>query len=346
MKQKKNLYFKYGVSLLAALVISLFFSYTIFNDIFASPVKEARLTITATAERNIKSGGSDIRIVRILLDGEEVPFDSIEKQGDWKHADGVWMVVNPDSPATLSYTAENVKELQVDFQMHDGSGVAEVWSNDKRISRTDLYSSGWESYYLRKTIGRVSIFNNLVMFDGVFLITLFCLAGMEQLIVNLRKTIGIKKVVAFFIGFYAVLYVISCYFHILDLGIRCSLTLLVISAVGANVHEWHEKRDSDKKIYQIVTDGVWLILSSVILLYMVELVEQNLANIGAEYIFGNIVIYLLLLLIAYMLVRSVFYSVSAVMFVMYIFSVANSFVRSFRGSPIVPGDFLRLVRSL
>ena len=54
MKQKKNLYFKYGVSLLAALVISLFFSYTIFNDIFASPVKEARLTITATAERNIR----------------------------------------------------------------------------------------------------------------------------------------------------------------------------------------------------------------------------------------------------------------------------------------------------
>ena len=230
MKQKKNLYFKYGVSLLVALVISLFFSYTIFSDIFASPAKEARLVITATAERNIKSGGSDIRIVRILLDEEEVPFDSIEKQGDWKHADGVWMVVNPDSPATLSYTAENVKELQVDFQMHDGSGVAEVWSNDKRISRTDLYSSGWESYYLRKTIGSVSIFNNLVMFAGVFLITLFCLAGMEQLIVNLRKTIGIKKGVAFFIGFYVVLYVISCYFHILDLGIRCGLTLLVISA--------------------------------------------------------------------------------------------------------------------
>ncbi|WP_370824250.1 LTA synthase family protein [Clostridium sp.] len=339
---KKNLYFKYGVSLLVALVISLFFSHTIFNDIFASPAKEARLVITATAERNIKSGGSDIRIVRILLDGEDVPFDSIEKQGDWNHADGVWMVVNPDSPATLSYTAENVKELQVDFQMHDGSGVAEIWSNDKRISRTDLYSSGWESYYLRKTIGSVSIFNNLVMFAGVFLITLFCLAGMEQLIVNLRKSIGIKKGVAFFIGFYVVLYVISCYFNILDLGIRCGLILLVISALGANVHEWHEKRDSDKKIYRIVTDGVWLILSSVILLYMVELVEQNLANIGAEYIFGNIVIYLLFLMMVYMLVRSIFYSVSAVMLVMYIFSVANSFVRLFRGSPIVPGDFLAM----
>ena len=72
-------------------------------------------------------------------------------------------------------------------------------------------------------------------------------------------------------------------------------------------------------------------------------VDQNLANIGAEYIFGNIVIYLLFLMMVYMLVRSIFYSVSAVMFVMYIFSVANSFVRSFRGSPIVPGDFLAMV---
>lgn len=114
MKQKKNLYFKYGVSLLAALVISLFFSYTIFNDIFASPVKEARLVITATAERNIKSGGSDIRIVRILLDGEEVPFDSIEKQGDWNHAmclDGG----QSDSPATLSYTAEKCERASGGF---------------------------------------------------------------------------------------------------------------------------------------------------------------------------------------------------------------------------------------
>ena len=85
------------------------------------------------------------------------------------------------------------------------------------------------------------------------------------------------------------------------------------------MHEWHEKRDSDKKIYRIVTDGVWLILSSVILLYMVELVEQNLANIGAEYIFGNIVIYLLFLMMVYMLVRSIFYSVSAVMLVIHIF---------------------------
>ena len=60
-----------------------------------------------------------------------------------------------------------------------------------------------------KQFGSVSIFNNLVMFAGVFLITLFCLAGMEQLIVNLRKSIGIKKGVAFF---YWILCCLICYF--------------------------------------------------------------------------------------------------------------------------------------
>lgn len=337
---KKNLYFKYGVSLLAALVISLFFSYTIFSDIFASPAKEARLTITATAEHNIKSGGADVRIVRILLDGEEISFDSIEKQGDWQHTDGVWMVVNPDSPATLSYTAENGKKLQIDFQMHDGSGVAEISSNDKRIGRIDLYSPGWRAYYFRRTIGDISILNNPAMFIGLFFLVLFSFIGIGRLLINLKENPGVKKGLISAAVFYAVLGGISYYFHITDLGIRCGLVLIVASAAGANVQEWHKKRNSDKRIYQMVIDGVWLILSSVVLLYLVELVDQNLANIGAEYIFGNIVIYLLFLLMVYMLVRRVFYSVSAVMFVMYIFSVANSFVSSFRGSPIVPGDFL------
>ena len=73
---------------------------------------------------------------------------------------------------------------------------------------------------MRKTIGSVSIFNNLVMFAGVFLITLFCLAGMEQLIVNLRKSIRNQKGSSIFLlDFMLSYYVISCYFNILDLGI-------------------------------------------------------------------------------------------------------------------------------
>ena len=57
-------------------MITFLFSCTIFNNIFISALKKANVVVTATADHNIKSGGSDIRIVRILLDGEEISFDS------------------------------------------------------------------------------------------------------------------------------------------------------------------------------------------------------------------------------------------------------------------------------
>lgn len=62
-------------------MITFLFSCTIFNNIFISALKKANVVVTATADHNIKSGGSDIRIVRILLDGEEISFDSIQKDG-------------------------------------------------------------------------------------------------------------------------------------------------------------------------------------------------------------------------------------------------------------------------
>ena len=45
-------------------MITFLFSCTIFNNIFISALKKANVVVTATADHNIKSGGSDIRIVR------------------------------------------------------------------------------------------------------------------------------------------------------------------------------------------------------------------------------------------------------------------------------------------
>ena len=58
-------------------------------------------------------------------------------------------------------------------------------------------------------------------------------------------------------------------------------------SLGANVHEWHEKRDSDKK--DLSDSDRWrvLILSSVYFIVHGRLVEQNLANIGQN-IFSEI----------------------------------------------------------
>ena len=112
--------------------------------------------------------------------------------------------------------------------MHDGSGVAEVWSNDKRISRTDLYSPGWESYYLRKTIGSVSIFNNLVMFAGVFLTVLFGRDGTVDC--EFKKNDRNQKGSSIF---YWILCCLICYFLLFShLGFRNSMWFDIISHIG------------------------------------------------------------------------------------------------------------------
>ena len=112
--------------------------------------------VTATADHNIKSGGSDIRIVRILLDGEEISFDSIQKDGDWLHADGVWMVVNPDKPCILTFSANDVKSLQIDFQKHDGSGIVEVAVNRfifAALGYLSFSTRDWPGFYIQQSGG-------------------------------------------------------------------------------------------------------------------------------------------------------------------------------------------------
>lgn len=78
---KESLYKKI-ITVLVALIITFFFLYTIFSNIFTSSLEKANIAVTATADHNVKSGGSDIRIVRILLDGQEISFDSIQKDGE------------------------------------------------------------------------------------------------------------------------------------------------------------------------------------------------------------------------------------------------------------------------
>lgn len=294
--------------------------------------------VTATADHNIKSGGSDIRIVRILLDGEEISFDSIQKDGDWLHADGVWMVVNPDKPCILTFSANDVKSLQIDFQKHDGSGIVEVAVNGKKFRKIDLYSPRWDTYHFQREIGLVSIFNNPVAFVCVLIVVMFSLHGLIKLYEDMEKNGSIQRNIKILIVVYAILVLISTMYHTEKLGLQCGAVAIVAGSSGASINAWG-RRKKDKRDYRIFVEGVWLLLAALVTYYLVELVDQNLENIKFIYACGNVAVYFLILLLAYMLIRRVTYAVFIVMLVMYLFAVANSFVSSFRGTPIVPGDF-------
>lgn len=334
---KMNLY-KKEVKLLIALMITFLFSCTIFNNIFISALKKANVVVTATADHNVKSGGSDIRITRILLDGEELSFDSIQKDGDWLHADGVWMVVNPDQPCTLKFSANDVKSLQIDFQKHDGSGIVEVAVDGKRLRRIDLYSPRWDSYHFQREIGPVSVLNHPVAFVCVLTVIMFSLQGLIKLYEDMKKNGSVRRNIKILIAVYAILVLLSIMYHVGKLGLQCGAAAIIAASSGANINAW-VKREKDKRDYRIIAEGVWLLLAAVAAYYLMELVDQNLENIKFIYACGNVAVYFLILLLAYMLIRRAAYAVFVVMSVMYLFAVANSFVTSFRGSPIVSGDF-------
>lgn len=338
LRLKKYINLKEVVLFFSALILLCLFSQTILSGMFSVPLQKSEIVITATSDKNKKSGGSDIRIVRILLDGEELSFDSIQKDGDWLHADGVWMVVNPDKPCTLKFSANDVKSLQIDFQKHDGSGIVEVAVNEKRLRRIDLYSPRWDTYHFQREIGSVSVFNNPVAFVCVLVIVMFSLQGLIKLYEDMKKNGSVQRNIKILIAVCAVLVLIAMMYRAERLGFQCGAVALVAASSGANINAW-VKREKDKRDYRIIAEGVWLLLAAVVAYYLMELVDQNLENIKFIYACGNVAVYFLILLLAYMLIRRVAYAVFVVMSVMCFFAVANSFVTSFRGSPIVPGDF-------
>lgn len=79
LRLKKYINLKEVVLFFSALILLCLFSQTILSGMFSVPLQKSEIVITATSDKNKKSGGSDIRIVRILLDGEELSFDSIQR---------------------------------------------------------------------------------------------------------------------------------------------------------------------------------------------------------------------------------------------------------------------------
>ena len=338
LQLKLNIHIKYKVYLIISLIFALLFSHTFFSSFFAKSLKSTETVITATGDKNKKSGGSDIRIVRILLDGEELSFDSIQKDGDWLHADGVWMVVNPDQPCRLTFSANDVKNLQIDFQRHDGSGIVEVAVNGKRLRRIDLYSPRWDTYHFQREIGPVSVLNNPVAFVCVLIVVMFSLQGLLKLYENMKKNGFVRRNIKILIAVYAILVLFSIMYHTEKLGLQCGVVMMFVAASGSTINAW-VRREKEKRDYRIFAEGIWLLMAAVVTYYLMELVDQNLGNVKFIYACGNAAVYFLILLLAYMLIRRVSYTVFVVMIAMYFFVVANSFVSSFRGSPIVPGDF-------
>lgn len=156
------------VNICVSIVLALILCHTVLSKYFTRTEPVSNIKIEATAEKNRKSAGSDIRIRGMKIDGVAISFDELSFDNGWKYMDGLLVTINPQNPVLIEYSAHEAKTLELGLQKHIGSGVLRIWVNDRQIGKLDLYSSDWENVTFSKMFAPVSITFNIIAFLGVW----------------------------------------------------------------------------------------------------------------------------------------------------------------------------------
>lgn len=324
------------------LILSVILSYTVFSPYFEVDEERTVIKITDTAEKNIRSGGTDVRIWSVKIGGKDISLDEFQSDGGWVYQDEVIMIVNPSEPASLSYETDRSDTLEIVFQKHDGSGIVRIENNGKLIKKLDLYSPEWDTVTVRCNLGDVSISQHPICFGFIMIISgvLVLFLGEFWKVVRDSDNRRDRKFAVVCIGMYAILGLGYEFFS----GISVEMVYLILPAVGAVIVIGEsgkvQKTEKSRTLVEVLKSILWLILMSYVMFLVVECVGTSLIDIDVIYIFGNMGIYLILLSVIYILSRRMTVTVGINMLAVYGYAVANFFVISFRGSPIIPGDFL------
>lgn len=157
-----------AVNICISIVLAFVLCHTVLAKYFIVIEPVSNIKIEATAEKNKKSAGSDIRIRGVKIDGETIPFDELSFDSGWKYLDGLLVTINPQSSVSIEYNVHEAKFLEIGLQKHIGSGILRIWVNDRQVGKLDLYSSDWENITFSKMIAPISITSNMMTFFGVW----------------------------------------------------------------------------------------------------------------------------------------------------------------------------------
>lgn len=176
----------FTLKLVLAMCLALLLSYTVFSKNFRviEPVSEIR--IEATAKRNKESAGSDIRLKNVVIDGKEISFDDLIVNEDWKHMDGLLVVINPQRPTAIEYKAYNAEILEIGLQKHVGSGVIAISVNGRQIGELDLYSPEWDNITFKKNIAPIKLTSNIGIFMIICISCIILVFGIEKLAIVVK----------------------------------------------------------------------------------------------------------------------------------------------------------------
>ncbi len=326
------------VMLLISLFFSILFSYTLFSQYFTEAYPKSIIVIENTAKKNENSQGTDVYVKSVKVNGEEIIFEESEKYGDWKYENGLNMVINPSNPSYLVAKIQNGETLEIELLKHGGSGIVKLYEDGKLLETIDLYSPQWDNVVLKKNLGKISIVHNLIPFLLLYISAFLVLVNFKKVFKIINAEPCVLKSLKGFGGIVGVYLVGAFYFEQVDMSLAVSLIVLCVCYTLA-ISLCDFLKDKDDYLKTLVA-GLLILLSSVVVCLLVERINENIIDI--KYIFGNAVAYGSIFFLMIFWIRRLATAVSLTMILLFGYAVANYYVTLFRGSPILPGDFLTI----
>ena len=338
---------KSGVStIISSILITYLLASTLFQMQFAQ--KDNFVTITATAEKNDASAGTDCRIKSINLNNELVPVSELTIYGNWEYDSNSISIINPDHMSYLTFSSTQKNKLFIEFYKQVGSGMVEISCNGKLIDKIDLYSKDWEILKWEKQIPvNHSIFTNIPLFIVIFLC---CLKGISLLTNTLKRLFQSKKeqknllfkvcilsTLLTLVGVLAVNYKQWTLFYLAEYSI---IAWLILSVILINfIIFWYDNFGEQTTLLVIQNFILWF--SPIVSFIIVETINDgSITRMGIKYLVGNLLVYYAIHFTIYILLNKVKTCICIANLIVYLFAVVNYFVTQFRGTPVTPSDFL------
>lgn len=163
---------------------------------YYTPGKVATIKIVATGEKNAASLGNNVRICKILSDKDTefenyYDFEELTIGGNWEidKENNLLTCYNVAENSEAVINVRDSKNISIDFVSELGSGIVEVYIDDKLAETIDLYSdTEWSSLTKNYELK----YPNVFVFDAAWMI-LFVL-GFICIIIFIKNNYGYVKI--------------------------------------------------------------------------------------------------------------------------------------------------------
>lgn len=171
--------------------------------------QEVELSFFATAEKNQHALANNIRISYVSVNGKNIDLSQVELpvSGQWKYSseDDILYIYNAEKPEKLTIKLSGVHSLSIGTVREVGSGIVDIYINNKLITTEDLYADiQWKTTEIRwETSFLVFPEKNLILQFMIFCLIWFgCWKWIEKKTYCDSKTIWINRSAC--IGFLAI----------------------------------------------------------------------------------------------------------------------------------------------